>query len=73
MCWVSREVFHLLQYYCFEQFCFSLLSFMEITSFGILTTNGWEILFLICIFRVKYTFSLILLAYNQRTYVMEIV
>lgn len=43
--------FRLLQYCCFEQFCFSSLSFREITSSGILTTNGgWEILFLIRIF-----------------------
>lgn len=46
---------------------------MEITSFGILTTNRWEVLFLIRLFRVKYTFSLTLLTYNQRTYIMEIV
>lgn len=50
-CWLFvlglQRSFCLLQYCCFEQFCFSL-SFREITSFGILTTNsGWEILFLI--------------------------
>lgn len=72
VCAGSPEKF-LLQYCCFEQFCSSSLSFIEITSFGILTTNRWEISFQISIFRIKHTFSLVLLTYNQRINIMETV
>lgn len=48
----------------FEHFCFSSLSCRDMTSFGFLTTNsGWEILFLIHIFKVKSTFP----CYSLRT------
>lgn len=56
-------------YFCFAQFCSSSLSFIEITSFGILTTNRWEILFQICIFRIKHTFPLVL-AHTTKEYTL---
>lgn len=71
-CWLHTlglwRSFSLLQHCCFEQFCFSSLSFREITSFGILTTNGGRgIFFLICIFRIKYTSSLLFLITKEHT------
>lgn len=66
MCWVSREVFvRTLRLWAILFFCTVLEGNHQLWH---LNNKRWMgNLFLICIFRVKYTFFLLLLMYNQRT------